>query len=114
MAATKLLALLLQGLILFSVKVHEKPDEATWKHTEEFKKEMKQEMTHLMEEMERRRQRQWSLVPMIQQQRPQEQRITSWGAVVFAAIVGVLALLFCLSWWLRERCQGGRLGHQHG
>ncbi|XP_054034847.1 inositol 1,4,5-trisphosphate receptor-interacting protein-like 1 [Dryobates pubescens] len=104
MAATKLLALLLQGLILFSVKVHEKPDEAAWKRMEEREKEMKQEMTHLMEEMERRSRPQWSLVPMIQQQRPQGQIITAWEAVLFAAIAGVLLLLFCLCWWLRKRC----------
>ncbi|XP_054034965.1 inositol 1,4,5-trisphosphate receptor-interacting protein-like 1 [Dryobates pubescens] len=103
MAATKLFALLLQGFILFSVKVHEKLDEAAWKRMEEREKEMNREMTRLMEEMERRSQPQWSLVPTILQQRPQEQSITTWGAVLFAAIAGVLVLLFWLCWWLRTR-----------
>ncbi|XP_054025451.1 inositol 1,4,5-trisphosphate receptor-interacting protein-like 1 [Dryobates pubescens] len=104
MAATKFLALLLQGFILFSAKVHEKLDEATWKRMEEHKTEMNQEMTRLMEEMERRSQPQWSLVPMILQQRPQEQSITTWTAVLFAVTAGVLVLLYWLCWWLRKRC----------
>ncbi|XP_068026365.1 inositol 1,4,5-trisphosphate receptor-interacting protein-like 1 [Melanerpes formicivorus] len=91
--------------MLFSVKVQEKLDEAAWKHMEEREKEMNQEMTRLMEEMERRSRPQWSLVPMILQQRPQEQSITTWAAVLFAAIAGVLVLLFWLCWWLRKRCR---------
>ncbi|XP_054035292.1 inositol 1,4,5-trisphosphate receptor-interacting protein-like 1 [Dryobates pubescens] len=69
---------------------------------EDHEKEMNEEVTRLMEEMERRSQLRRNLVPMIVQQRPEEQSITTWGAVLFAAIAGGLILLFWLWRWLRK------------
>ncbi|XP_064000149.1 inositol 1,4,5-trisphosphate receptor-interacting protein-like 1 [Pogoniulus pusillus] len=94
MAATKLVALLLQALILLSVQ---ELDEDTWEHMQQREKEMDQEMAQLLEKMERR-----SQLPMFLQQRLQEQTIMDYQPVLFADIVVSLVLLFRLCWWITK------------
>ncbi|XP_064032455.1 inositol 1,4,5-trisphosphate receptor-interacting protein-like 1 [Pogoniulus pusillus] len=103
MDATKFVALLLQGLVLFSVKVHEELDETTWQRMQERENEMDQEMVHMMQEMERRSQLHWKLVSMLLQQWPEEHGMMAWGAVLFAATAAVFVLLFWLCCWLRRK-----------
>ncbi|XP_064032452.1 inositol 1,4,5-trisphosphate receptor-interacting protein-like 1 [Pogoniulus pusillus] len=103
MASTKVIALLLQSLILFVVKVHEELDEATSDNMREHEMEINQEMTRMMEEMERRSRVQSSVVPLVLQEWLEGHSILAWEAVLFAAIAAGLILLFWLCWWLLEK-----------
>ncbi|XP_064032449.1 inositol 1,4,5-trisphosphate receptor-interacting protein-like 1 [Pogoniulus pusillus] len=85
------------------MKVHEELDGATSDNMREHEMEINQEMTRMMEEMERRSRVQSSVVPLVLQEWLEGHSILAWEAVLFAAIAAGLILLFWLCWWFRER-----------
>ncbi|XP_075569177.1 inositol 1,4,5-trisphosphate receptor-interacting protein-like 1 [Pelecanus crispus] len=96
MAATKVLAVLLQSIFQLPQMVGDELDEATRERMQQRAERLNAEMTRLLQELE---------------QRSQEPRSIAWGGQLLAAlqqwqfwlIAGVLVLLFGLCWWLRNR-----------
>ncbi|XP_075569016.1 inositol 1,4,5-trisphosphate receptor-interacting protein-like 1 [Pelecanus crispus] len=99
MAATKVLAVLLQSIFQLPQMVGDELDEATRERMQQRAELLNAEMTRLLQELE---------------QRSQEPRSIAWGGQLLAAlqqwqfwlIAGVLVLLFGLCWWLRKTIHG--------